>query len=305
MTEAEPWAVGVDIGGTTAKLGLVGREGRIVDAASIPTAPADASVFVATLLRSIGELLARNAARPIAGIGVAVAGFIGPHRDRVAYNPNLPWIEDYPLREAMAARFPLPVALECDSNAACLAEHRFGAGRGAKRLLCVVCGTGIGGGMTIDGEILRFAHECLGDAGHVIVVPNGPLCSCGGRGCAEAVISAPAIAARYAEARGLDAGCVTLRNVIEAAREGCEDGRRVLAEAGKLLGIAMASLAQLLFPDQIVVAGGLSEAGEFLFPAVEDSFRSSAGKLPRSGLKISKAAFGWQATLVGAACPFL
>ncbi len=305
MTEEEPAAIGVDIGGTTTKLALVAREGRIGNAISIPTGPGDAPRFVETVLRSIADLLAENEGRAIAGIGVAVAGFIGAEHDRVAYNPNVPWLEDYPLREAIASRFPLPVTLECDSNAACLAEYRFGEGRGAKRLLGLVCGTGIGGGMVVDGRILRFAHECLGDAGHVIVVPDGPLCPCGGRGCAEAVISAPAIAAKFARARGLAIGSCTLKDAIEAAREGCEDGRRVLEEAGKLLGIAMATLAHLLFPDRIVVAGGLSEAGQFLFPAVERAFRSSAGTLPEGGVKILKAAFGWQATLVGAACPFL
>lgn len=298
-------AIGVDIGGTTTKLALVGYEGRIDDLISIPTGPADASAFVDALLQPMGELLDRAAPRPIAGIGAAVAGFIAADHERVAYNPNLPWLEGYALREAIAKRFRVPVLLECDSNAACLAEHRFGIGRHSKRLFCLVCGTGIGGGMVIDGRILRFAHECLGDVGHVIVVPDGPLCPCGGRGCAEAVVSAPAIAARFAQARGRAAGGCTLREVIEAAREGCEVGRGVLREAGRLLGIALASLANILFPDQIVVAGGLSEAGEYLFPAIEEAFESSAGKLPRTGVKISKAAFGWQATLVGAACPFL
>ena len=298
-------AIGVDIGGTTTKVALAGSEGRIDGLTSIPTGPPDAPTFVDALLRSVGESMERAGNRPIAGIGVAVAGFIAADRARVAYNPNFPWLEGYGLREAIAGRFRVPVVLECDSNAACIAEYRFGAGRLAKRLFCLVCGTGIGGGMVIDGGILRFAHECLGDAGHIIVVPDGPVCPCGGRGCAEAVISAPAIAAKFAEARGLNAGSFTLRDVIEAARDGCEDGRRILREAGKLLGIALASLAHILFPDRIVVAGGLSEAGEFLFPSVEEAFYSSAGKLPSDGVKISKAAFGWQATLVGAACPFL
>ena len=298
-------AIGADIGGTTTKLALVGHEGRIDDFTSIPTGPADASAFVDALLQLMGGILKRAGDRPIAGIGIAVAGFIGENHDRIAYNPNLPWLEDYPLRETIANRFRLPVLVECDSNAACLAEYRFGAGREARRLLGLVCGTGIGGGMVIDGRILRFAYECLGDAGHIIVVPGGPPCPCGGRGCAEAVISAPAIAAKFAQTRGLAIGSCTLKDVIEAARNGCKDGRYLLREAGNLLGIALASLSHLLFPDRIVIAGGLSEADEYFIPAVEESFHFSAGNLPKSGVKISKAAFGWQATLVGAACPFL
>ena len=142
MKDEEPVAMGVDIGGTTTKVALIECEGRIENLVSLPTGPADARAFVAALLDSLSELLAQNAARPIAGIGIAVAGFIAADRGGVAYNPNLPWLEGHPLREVIAKRFPLPVLLECDSNAACLAEYRFGAGRHSKRLLCLVCGTG-------------------------------------------------------------------------------------------------------------------------------------------------------------------
>jgi glucokinase len=157
--------------------------------------------------------------------------------------------------------------------------------------------------MTVDGEPLRFAYGCLGDIGHIIVEPGGPLCSCGGRGCAEILISAPALAERYSQQSGREqAG--SLRDVIEAANAGDPVARSILNRAGEHLGIAIASMANILFPDRIAIAGGLSAAGDFVVPVAEEVFRSSASILARSNVSFSRARLGPQATLIGAAWPF-
>lgn len=158
--------------------------------------------------------------------------------------------------------------------------------------------------MIVGGEILRYAWECLGDVGHVIVEPEGPRCPCGGRGCIEAIIGAEAIAIRWQRASGR-AAKATLRDVIAAAREGDRDAREILREAGRLLGVALATLTNILSPDRIAIAGGLSEAGEIILAPLEESFRASAGTFFQERVSISKAALGSQATLVGAACPIL
>lgn len=295
----------VDIGGTSTKAAIVSAAGETGFVASIPTQP-DVESYLSQLCglieRTIGG--AGIARVQLAGIGVAVAGFLDPERDHLVYNSNLAWLEGFSLLAPLASRFQLPIELEIDSNAAAMAEWCFGSGQGSQRFLCVTSGTGLGVGMIIDGEPLRFAYGCLGDVGHVIVQRDGPQCTCGGRGCAEIMVSAPAVARRFRERAALEKD-VSLRDVIEAARVGDQTAIRLLEEAGQWLGIAIASMASTFFPDHIAIAGGLSEAGDFLMKAVEDAFHGHAGVFARSQTTLTRAALGSRATLIGAAWPFL
>ena len=305
MSVSDSFTLCVDIGGTSTKAALVGSDGTVQLHRSIPTGPADAHAFAAALAVLIAETEVAAAAAGIAAgaLGVAVAGFLDTKRTHLAYNPNLPWLVGFPLREHLRTAFGLPVALEIDSNAACMAEYLYGCGQGSRRFLCVTAGTGLGVGMAVDGAPLRFAHGCLGDIGHVIVEPEGPLCSCGGRGCAEALISAPSIAAEYARRTGLptEGG---LRDVIAAARRDDAVAKLLITQAGRHLGIAIASMANILFPDHIAIAGGLSAAEDLLLDAVAKSFQYSAGEFVRSGTTLSLAKLGANAPLIGAAWPF-
>jgi predicted NBD/HSP70 family sugar kinase len=215
----------------------------------------------------------------------------------------LSWLEGVPLHERLAERFDLPIELEVDSNAACMAEYYFGSGQQSRRFLCVTAGTGLGVGMAIEGQPLRFAYGCLGDIGHIIVQPEGPLCSCGGRGCAEIMVSAPALAERFAY-RSAIRSTVSLRDVVEAAQARDSIAITVLKEAGEWLGIAIASMANILFPDHIVIAGGLSAAGDYVLEPAERVFRETASILARSNTSFAVAALGPSATLLGAAWPF-
>jgi glucokinase len=143
----------------------------------------------------------------------------------------------------------------------------------------------------------------MGDAGHVIVDRNGPVCSCGGRGCVESIISAPRLAHRYQIATGAS-GSPSLRQVIEAAESGDNSAIEILREAGIALGVAIASLAHIFFPDEVAIAGGLSSAGDFIMQPLEEIFRQIASERARSETKISRASLGPHATLIGAAWPF-
>ena len=158
--------------------------------------------------------------------------------------------------------------------------------------------------MTVKGELLRFSYGCMGDPGHVIVDRFGPVCTCGGRGCAEALISAPALAQRYKTAKGDGSKSFSLRDVIAAAENGDGIAVEILRDAGIALGIAIASLAHIFFPDQIAIAGGLSAAGNLIMEAAEATFRQVASEHARSHTKISRALLGPRATLIGAAWPF-
>lgn len=295
----------VDIGGTSSKAGVLNSSGELSFVDSIPTRP-DAESFADQLCALIDRTRtsADTHEHQLSGLGIAVAGFLNPERDRFVYNSNLAWLEEFPLRSRIASRFDLPIELEVDSNAAAMAEYLFGSGRDSQRFLCVTSGTGLGVGMVIDGVPLRFAYGCLGDMGHLIVQRDGPLCTCGGRGCAEALVSAPLLAQRYKEKAGLNSP-VSLRDVISAARIEDQAAISVLTEAGEWLGIAISSMANTFFPDHIAVAGGLSEAGDFLMKPIERAFHNSASIFARSKTSLTRARLGSSATLIGAAWPFL
>ncbi len=289
----------LDIGGTSTKAAVRRASGEVGEVHSIATKPG-----VETYFASLTDLIDQS--RAGAGqMGVAVAGFLDSARTQLVYNSNLSWLENFPLRERLSERFPdLAIELEVDSNAATMAEYQFGSGQGSSRFLCVTCGTGLGVGMAVDGVPIRFAYGCLGDIGHVIVLRDGPLCTCGGRGCAEIMVSAPSLARRYQERSERNEEELSLRDVIEEARTGDSSAKAVLEEAGEWLGVAVASMANTFFPDHIAIAGGLSAAGDFVLKPAERVFRESACVLARSSARFTQAALGSMATLIGAAWPF-
>jgi glucokinase len=289
------FALGVDIGATNTKVALVSDGGEVASIETFPTGRGDTAQLIANVGASAGRC---RGSASIRGAGVAVAGFINPARDRLSYNPNLEWLVDFPLRETLADALGVTVVLEVDSNSSCLGEYRFGAGRGSRRFLCLVAGTGLGVGMAIDGTLLRFMGECIGDAGHVVVDASGPECPCGGRGCAEAVVSERTIV-------GNAQSGATLREVMQSARQGNSRAVAELASAGRALGVAMASLAQIFFPDRIALAGGLAEAEDLVLPAAEASFRRTVNTEARARVAVVKAVLGWRATVIGAAAPLL
>lgn len=293
----------VDIGGTSTKVGLVSATGQVSHLDSIPTKPS-ADEFVEKLVALI-TYVASLARTELNELGVAIAGFLDEDRGGLAYNSNLRWLESYPLRHRLRQSFPgYAIELEVDSNAATMAEHEFGSGRESNRFLCLTCGTGLGVGMSVSGVPLRFAYGCMGDAGHVVVQRDGPLCTCGGHGCAEALISSDTLARNYQMITGADRE-LTLRDVIEAARQGESHAISILEKAGEWLGIATATLANMFFPDHIAVAGGLSAAGDLVLKPAEEMFRQTACLFATSKTTFGRAMLGSTATLIGAAWPFL
>jgi len=299
MTNRGDWALGIDIGGTNTKVALVGREGHVTALETIPTRAEGSEAPAPDLMRRVAE----SAGRCLQGhaaeaAGVAVAGFVDDARESMIYNPNLPWLADFPLKSALSRALGMPVLLEVDSNAACLAECRFGSGRGASRFLCLTAGTGLGGGMVVNGNLLRFAGQCLGDVGHVVLDADGPACSCGGRGCAEALVAQ----GRIVEQAGCGSG---LLDVIQAAREGHPQALKALEAAGRALGLLAASLAQIFQPDRIAFAGGLSEAGDLILPAAQSAFQRNASDASRGQVRLVTASLGRTAGVIGAAAPLL
>jgi len=290
-------ALAIDIGGRSTKLALAAADGSLEQITSLPTPAADADEFLRRTFDSAAALAQGN---DIAGVGISVAGFVRDDTSAMFYNPNIPWLQGYPLRRAFEDRFGVPVALDADSNAACVAEYRLGVGRGAKRFLSLVIGTGVGGGMIVGGEVVRLAHGGLGDIGHVIVEPFGMPCDSGCYGCAEATVSAPGIEARARRRFDED---LDVRQLIERARRGDQKAIELFAETGRLLAVAIASQAVILFPDVVAIAGGVAEAGDLLIGPAREAFQQLVGPFYRQDVTIAKAELGWQASLVGAALP--
>ena len=286
----------VDIGATNTKIGIVGEDGRIFRRSTVPTKtgsePQHLIDAIADELRPMLDAVTDERNQVVA-IGVSIAGFLNREHTMMIANANLRGLMDFPLRRAFEEKFELNCHLEVDSNATTVAEYRFGMGRGATRLLGLVFGTGVGGGVIIGGRVLRFTGECVGDPGHVIVEPGGRKCTCGARGCLEAVACSAALSER--------AGGRAPRDVIDAARKGEKGAVEAFAAIGNFIGLGLASLAQIFAPDRVVIGGGLAAAGDALLQPTRQSFRSHAGDDFRDRVEIVCSTFdGWEG-IVGAA----
>lgn len=304
-------AVGIDVGGTSVRAGVVDDSGCVLDVARVGT-PADEAALEDAIVGVIEQL---RAGREIAAIGLSVAGFVAADQRSVLYAPHLAW-RGVPVGDRISERVGLPVTLEHDANAAAIAEHRFGAGRGTDVLTLVAIGTGIGGALLIDGEIFRGAHGVAPELGHLRVVPNGRACSCGKQGCWERYCSGTALSATavqllarepgrstiLAREVAADPASVTGRRVAAAAREGDEIALRAMAELARWLGEGLALVADVYDPEVMVIAGGVSESAPLFLDAAREHFaRVVTGAGHRPLARIRTAQFGDEAGIVGAA----
>jgi glucokinase len=281
----------VDIGGTRTKIGIVAEDGAVVERAAISTpARGEPKALITAIGTALRPLLdARNADRA----GVSVAGFLDREHQSMYANANLPLLVGFPLRRELERQLERECVLEVDSNAAVVAEFRHGAGKGAERLLGVTVGTGLGGGVIIDGQLLRHTGECAGDLGHIILDPKGRRCTCGSLGCLEALVCSASLSER--------AGGVTIRDVIQAAQSGNARATAAVVETATWLGIGLASLAPLFHPDTIIVGGGVAAAGELLLEPARASFREHAGDDFRDRVRIVGSELGGWEGMIGAA----
>lgn len=310
-------AIGIDIGGTKVAGGVVDADGSVLRTTRRDTPHRSTSPRVVedTIVSVVEELLDAPDAAGIVAVGIGAAGFVATDRSTVVFAPHLSWRNE-PLRDALGQRVPLPIFVDNDANAGIWAEHRFGAGRGESHLVMVNLGTGIGGGIVIDGQVIRGRFGIAGEFGHLQVVPDGIRCECGNRGCWEQYASGNAL---VREARSLmSAGSPVVSDlfdrvggrpedltgplVTEAAREGDPLARELLGEIGRWLGVGIANLAAALDPGTFVIGGGVSAAGELLLGPAREAFRRQlTGRGYRPEARIVAAELGNEAGLVGAA----
>lgn len=307
------YTIGVDVGGTKVLGGVVDQDGKVLKTARRDT-PHEGG---AALTRTIADVALELAADfDIDAVGLSAAGFVSSDRKTMLATPNIVGWNGVHLESELRTLINLPVVLENDANAAAWGEARFGAGRGLQHMLLLTIGTGIGGGIIVNGELLRGAFGIAAEVGHLRVLPEGHLCGCGARGCFEQYASGnallrharEAIAASPEMARGLLArgdGTVaglTGRAITEAAREGDQVALAAFNTTAQWLGAGIASLSVVLDPECVVIGGGVIDAGEILLEptrAALERYMPFAGKHPSP--RIIAATMGNEAGLVGAA----
>lgn len=282
-------ALGLDLGGTNIKLAVL-EAGELVATDSAPTLSDEGGP--PAVLERIVEL--GRSAGPVDSVGVALPGLFDAQGTALLLaNVHGEW-RGRPVRAPLEAGFEQPVSLINDGHAFALAEARLGAAGGAEDVVCVVCGTGVGGGLVAGGRLHLGVDDRAGEIGHSTVLVDGPPCSCGNRGCLELVAGARAIATA--------AGASSFDEALTAARDGDAAAVEALALAGRFLGVALANLTIFLAPQRVVVGGGVAEAGELLLGPLREEVRRRAGNVaPLERIEIVPAALGPLAGAIGAA----
>ena len=306
-----PVHIGVDIGGTKVLAGVVDKQGRVTRTGHRAT-PGRRVVVRHVEDALVEAVLDAADGQPLAGVGVAAAGFVDGAGQRVMFAPHLPW-QGEPLRANLEDRLGCRVALDNDANCAALAEWTYGAARGSASALMITMGTGIGGAVLLDGRVLRGANGMAGEFGHMQVVPDGQPCECGRRGCWEQYSSGNALVRNARTRMGeqpsvLEEMCggipdrVTGPMVTEASEEGDLVARAAFASVGDWLGVGTANLVAALDPEIVVIGGGVAAAGERLLdPARAALRRTLVGAEHRVVPALVAAQLGPEAGLIGAA----
>lgn len=302
----------LDIGGTKLATAAVHETGDVLaERMQATSASAAPSGILDTLFAMAEETLAEAGLSrdDLSGVGVSFGGPVDFAGGKAVTCHHLPGWENYALRDVIADRTGLPTIVDNDANAAALGEVMFGAARGRRHVLYLTVSTGVGGALVLDGRVHRGAGSMAGEIGHTVVVPDGPVCTCGQRGCLEAVASGPAIAraAREEIAAGkstvlaaVPACDLTAKHVAEAAPRDAV-AARVLADAGRHLGMAIAAAVNLINPELVVIGGGVSQAGEALFGPIRTTVSRLAAAESVRDLRIVPGTLGQRGGLLGAA----
>jgi glucokinase len=307
MSREDELILGIDLGGTKILTAVIDRQGQLLGRDhSITPAALGPEAVLSAIEQSAERALAqsRKGIDQMAAIGIGAPGPSNPQTGILFTSPNLPGWQRMPIREVLEKRFNRPAFLINDANAAALAEHRFGAGQGARNMVYLTISTGIGGGLILDNRLYTGAIGTAGELGHMTIQANGPLCNCGNIGCWEALASGTALAreARLKAEQGQatllkslvqgDMSKITARTVQEAADQDDAPARELIDRTAYFLGIGLANLLNIFNPELFVIGGGLTNLGpQFLASAYETAqkrayrvaFDSAGFKPPRLG----------------------
>lgn len=294
------YCIGLDLGGTNLRAAAIDRSGKLLESNSGSTSCAEGrEALVNEMVSVIERLRSKLGADGLAGIGVAVPGFILLKEGVVTNSNNITCLENFPLRDEIERRLGAKVVLENDANAAALGEKWMGAGREVDDLVLLTLGTGIGGGIIADGKVLHGFLGMAGEVGHITVVPNGNPCGCGNQGCVEKHASATAISA-MAKLAGLGEG-LTSEEVYRLALGGDEKAHAIFIAMGQALGIAVATLVNVFNFPLYLLSGGVLAAWDLFAPPMMDEIRRRSFTFRTTKTRVERATLGSQAGLFGAA----
>jgi glucokinase len=307
------YSIGIDIGGTNITVALVTGNGEILRKIRFPTRAEEGKTkTIKCILKALGAIMKGLRSNSIEGIGIGAAGDIDQDRGVVRFSPNLLW-KDVPIVRLIREKFNLKVVLDNDANAAAWATYILETGRKVKNLLCITLGTGVGGGIILNGRIYHGASGSAGEIGHMTLNPQGQRCRCGNYGCLETYIgSAYIVKKAIREIRkgekslikkiaGGNLKSVTPETIQVAALKGDKMARRIWKEAGEYLGIALSGVINLLNPEVIVFGGGVARAGELIFKPMKAEIRKRTFKTPFEKVKFTCTRFGEDLGVIGAA----
>jgi len=316
------WIVGVDIGGTNINVGVVPFDGGkpLGFRTQRTEAQRGAKYVVDRVVKMIEDAMrdvmdAHGGGREsFAGVGIGSPGPLDRKTGTVISTPNLGW-RNFPLRDLIQNAVGLPAMLDNDANAAAYGEWWLGAGRDARSLVGITLGTGIGGGVVLDGELYHGASDAAAEIGHMTIDSTGRKCKCGNYGCLEAYASGPAIAARAIE--GIESGAssllpelagelndITAETVFEAVVQGDPYATEVIIDTAKFLGVGLANLINILNPDVLVISGGVTRAGDRLFEPLRKEVRRRAFRVAEQACRIVPSQLEGTAGVIGAVACF-
>lgn len=305
--------LGIDIGGTNLRGALIDGNENIVDRLKIPS---EADQGIDRLIDNLASFVEKiRGDRIIGGIGIGIPAIIDSTKGVITAAPNIAGVDDYPIRDILAEKLGggIGLVIENDANMVALGEWRKGAGRDVNSMIMMTIGTGLGGGIILDGKLWSGAHGMGGEIGHMTIYPGGPECNCGNYGCLESYASAVAI--RRMVSQALEDGDLdtSLRDkvrdahpdeiperVMEAALGGDELALGIWGEVGKALGIAIASLQNLLDVEMVVLGGGVSNAWDLFIDTAKKEAYKRGFRAPMEKLRIEKSVLGDDAGIVGA-----
>ena len=323
MTVREQFIIGIDLGGTNIAAGVMPTDGtREIAMRMVPTRAeegADAVVDrIGALIEDVIEQtqIETGAERTdFLGVGIGSPGPLDRARGVVIVTPNLGW-RDFPLRDEVSKRVNLPATLDNDANCATLGEWWCGAAKGGRNVVGLTIGTGIGGGLILDGKLYHGASDAAGEIGHTTIDSTGRRCKCGNYGCLEAYTSGPAIAERARETLEVDpesilpslvegdVSRITAQTVFEASKKGDRVALEVVRDTAHFLGVGVSNLLNIFNPDTFVIAGGVTQAGDLLFEPLRAEVRRRAFKPSVEACRIVPGALPLSAGVVGAVATF-
>jgi glucokinase len=319
---SEGFLGGVDIGGTKLAVGVSDLHGRLLSVVREPTDRSRGPEAVMTALERMLRQALKEAestagvnqkgADLLKAIGIAVGGPLDPERTVVLRAPNLPGWDNYPVKAFFEERFGVPANMDNDANAAGLGEARVGAGKGFSHVAYFTVSTGIGGGIVVNGRVYRGATAAAGEFGHQIILPDGPQCLCGRRGCLEALASGTSIARRARESVPKDALLwkmaegnpekITAELTARAALAGDSFCQKLWEETGFYLGLGVANVINILNPNRVVLGGGVTNAGDLLFVPVRRTVAERGMRELVSACEVVPAQLGGNVGVIGAIC---